>query len=72
MLTHTGGGARPRRLSDRMSDALLAFMRTGNPNCPALPDWPAYTPERGDVMVLDDGCSVQPDPDRACRTLITN
>ena len=72
MLTHTGGGARPRRLSDRMSDALLAFMRTGNPNCPALPDWPAYTPERGDVMVLDDVCSVQPDPDRACRTLITN
>lgn len=72
MLTHTGGGARPRRLSDRMSDALLAFMRTGNPNCPALPDWPAYTPERGDVMVLDDGCSVQPDPDRACRMLITN
>ena len=32
MLTHTGGGARPRALSDKMSDALLAFMRTGNPD----------------------------------------
>ena len=32
MLTHTGGGARPRKLSSKMSDALLAFMRGGNPN----------------------------------------
>ena len=72
MLTHTGGGARPRRLSDRMSDALLAFMRTGDPNCKALPAWPPYTPERGEVMVLDDESSVQLDPDRACRSLIIN
>ena len=53
-----------------MADALLAFMRTGNPGCKALPDWPPYTPERGEVMVLDDECSVQLDPDRACRSLI--
>lgn len=72
MLTHTGGGARPRRLSDRMSDALLAFMRTGDPNCKALPAWPPYTPERGEVMVLDDESSVQLDPDRSCRSLIIN
>lgn len=72
MLTHTGGGARPRRLSDKMADALLAFMRTGNPGCKGLPAWPPYTPERGEVMVLDDDCSVQLDPDRACRALINN
>ena len=71
MLTHTGGGSRPRALSDKMSDALLAFMRTGNPNCAALPEWPQYTPENGEVMILDDVCSVQNDPDRAARSVIT-
>ncbi|MCR4859266.1 MAG: carboxylesterase family protein [Bacteroidales bacterium] len=71
MLTHTGGGARPRALSDKMSDALLAFMRTGNPNCAALPEWPQYTSENGEVMVLDDVCSVQNDPDREARSHIT-
>ena len=70
MLTHTGGGSRPRALSDKMSDALLAFMRTGNPNCAALPEWPQYTPENGEVMILDDVCSVQNDPDRAARSVI--
>ena len=43
MLTHTGGGARPRKLSTKMSEALLNFMRTGNPNGGTLPKWPAYT-----------------------------
>jgi len=67
MLTHTGGGARPRRLSEKMSDALLQFMRTGNPNCDGLPDWPAFTPKHGETMVLNDVCAVAPDPDREGR-----
>lgn len=71
MLTHNGGGKRPRLLSEKMSDALLAFMRTGNPNCKSLPEWPEYTPENGEVMVLNDVCEVKNDPDRACRAVIT-
>ncbi len=67
MVTHTGGGRAPRRLAERMSDALLSFMRTGDPNCKALPAWPRYTSERGEVMILDDRCEVRPDPDRAAR-----
>jgi para-nitrobenzyl esterase len=43
MLTHTGGGKRPRQLADKMSDALLNFMRTGDPNGGKLPNWPAFT-----------------------------
>ena len=70
MITHTGGGARPRALSDKMSDALLAFMRTGDPNTPSLPAWPKYTAENGEVMVLNDVCEVKNDPDRECRTLL--
>ena len=70
MITHTGGGARPRALSDKMSDALLAFMRTGDPNCKSLPAWPKYTAENGEVMVLNDVCEVKNDPDREPRTLL--
>lgn len=67
MLTHTGGGDAPRRLSQRMADALLHFMRTGDPNCSALPRWPRYTPERGEVMLLDNRCRTAADPDRTAR-----
>ena len=55
MYTHTGGGARPRKLSNAMSAALLNFMRTGNPNGGTLlPNWPKYTAEKGETMVLND------------------
>jgi para-nitrobenzyl esterase len=67
MLTHTGGGARPRALSEKMSDALLQFMKTGNPNTPSLPEWQAYSPENGEVMILDDTCEMANDPDREAR-----
>ena len=70
MYTHTGGGPEPRALSDKMSAALLAFMRTGNPNCKALPSWPEYTPEKGAVMILDKKCEVKNDPDRELRGLL--
>lgn len=67
-LSHTGGGSRPMALSDKMSDALVAFMRTGNPNCKSMPAWPEYTPENGEVMILDDECKVMNDPDREARS----
>lgn len=70
MVTHTGGGKRPRDLSDKMSAALLSFMRTGNPNCEALPQWPAYTPETGATMLLNDQCEVSNDPDGSVRILM--
>ena len=59
-------------LFDKMSDALVAFMRTGDPNCKSLPAWPKYTPENGEVMVLDDKCVVMNDPDRPARQVIEN
>lgn len=67
MLTHTGGGARPRKLSDKMSASLYQFMKTGNPDSGALPSWPKYTSEKGEVMVLDDVSEVKNDPDREAR-----
>jgi len=70
MITHTGGGKRPRTLSEKMSDALLQFMSTGNPNTESLPQWPAYTLENGETMILNDECVVKNDPDRKARELI--
>ncbi|MGC9472338.1 MAG: carboxylesterase/lipase family protein [Bacteroidales bacterium] len=70
MLTHTGGGKRPRALSEKMSDALLQFMRTGDPNTPSMPEWPEYTAENGETMILNDVCEVKNDPDRRARNLI--
>ena len=70
MLTHTGGGKRPRTLSDKMSRSLLQFMKTGNPNGGGLPQWEAYTPEKGVTMILDDRPVLKEDPDREARKLL--
>lgn len=56
MVTHTGGGARPRKLSKKMAGALLQFMKTGDPNFPGLPRWEAYNPDTQATMYLDDEC----------------
>jgi para-nitrobenzyl esterase len=67
MLTHTGGGARPRALSGKMAGSLVAFMKTGDPNGGGLPAWPKYTSANGETMVLNDVSEVQNDPDREAR-----
>jgi para-nitrobenzyl esterase len=67
MLSHTGGGARPRTLATKMAGALLSFMRNGDPNGGGLPTWPKYTSATGETMVLNDVCEVQNDPDREAR-----
>ncbi len=67
MLTHTGGGARPRKLADKMAGALVQFMKSGNPNGTGLPAWPKYTSAKGEVMVLNDVCKAMNDPDREAR-----
>ena len=67
MFTHTGGGKVPRALSDKMSGALLNFMRTGDPNGGELPVWPKYTEENGEVMILNNTCEARNDPDREAR-----
>ncbi len=70
MVTHTGGGIRSRTLSDKMSDALIQFMKTGTPNTASLPEWPAYTIQNGETMILNNECIVKNDPDRIGRELL--
>ena len=67
MLTHSGGGPRPKALSTKMAGALLQFMKTGNPNGSGLPNWPKYSSARGETMVFDDVSKAENDPDREAR-----
>ncbi|MEY4555589.1 MAG: hypothetical protein RL093_708 [Pseudomonadota bacterium] len=46
-------GPEAQAMSDRMSDALLAFARTGDPNHAGLPRWTPYSLERRETMVMD-------------------
>ena len=66
-LSHSGGGARPRKLASKMAGALLQFMKTGNPNVEGMPEWPRYSAAKGETMILNDVCEVQHDPDREAR-----
>jgi para-nitrobenzyl esterase len=70
MLTHTGGGERPRNLSTKMAGSLLQFMKTGDPNGGGLPTWSKYTTANGETMILNDVCELKNDPDREPRKSI--
>jgi para-nitrobenzyl esterase len=57
-----GRGDEPQAIADQMSSAWLAFARSGNPNTPALPAWPAYDATRRATMVFDIQSRVAEDP----------
>ena len=58
----TGDDARARAMAARMSEALIALARHGDPNHAGLPDWAPYTLPRRQTMVLDDTPRMQDDP----------
>jgi len=58
-----------QKLADRMSDALIAFARTGNPNTQSLPVWPRFNVEKRPTMLFDRTIRVEDDPRGAERKL---
>jgi para-nitrobenzyl esterase len=54
-------------LADKTSSAWVAFARTGDPNTPKLPKWPAYSPASRDTMLFNNECRIESDPDRGPR-----
>ncbi len=58
----TGGGADAMALADKVSDAWIAFARTGNPNTPKLPRWPVYNAKDRSTMVINNTSKVVNDP----------
>jgi para-nitrobenzyl esterase len=63
----TGGGAEAMALADKVSDAWIAFARTGDPNTPKLPHWPAYDAKDRATMVINNVSKIINDPLREQR-----
>ncbi len=63
--TMTGGGVEARALAGKMCDAWIRFARTGDPNHPQLPHWPAFSAETVPTMIFDHPPRVEMNPDGA-------
>ena len=67
----TGGGAAPRALAAKVSDAWIHFAYTGDPNHAGLPPWPKYSAESRPAMLFNTRSKVQNDYDKDLRALLT-
>ena len=66
-----GTGADLAPLAERVSAAWAGFARTGNPNAPGLPHWPAYEASTRATMIFNDECKVVNDPGKDERHAIS-
>jgi para-nitrobenzyl esterase len=57
-----GSGADQQKLAGQMSDAWIAFARSGNPNTPGRPFWPRYDSQRHATMLLNVQSHVEDNP----------
>jgi para-nitrobenzyl esterase len=62
-------GPTAQPMADAMSEAFLAFARTGDPNCKAIPRWEPYDLPRRQTMVFDAPPRLVDDPRGAERRL---
>lgn len=58
----TGHGADAQRMAAQMSQALLAFARSGNPNHRSLPHWTPYSLQRRETLLFDTPSRLEHDP----------
>jgi len=57
-----GTGPESVAMSNTMSDAFIAFARSGDPNGGSLPKWEPYTLPRRQTMVFDNTSRMEDDP----------
>ena len=57
-----GTGPELQTMADRVSGSWVAFARTGNPNNPHVPQWPAYNGTDRATMIIDNNWKVEKDP----------
>ncbi|WP_068877114.1 carboxylesterase/lipase family protein [Phenylobacterium sp. CCH9-H3] len=62
-------GPQAQAMADQMSEAFLAFARSGDPNCRAIPRWERYDLKRRQTMVFDTPSKLVDDPRGAERRL---
>jgi len=58
----TGNPPEAQHVADQMSEALLAFARTGNPNTKAIPRWPAFSLAERPTMAFNVAAKIENDP----------
>ena len=58
----TGSGEDRYALEDKISNAWVAFARSGNPNHKGLPHWPAFNETQRATMIFNNECKVVNDP----------
>jgi para-nitrobenzyl esterase len=63
----TRGGPEVKALAAKVSDAWIAFARTGDPNHPGLEPWPAFDTASRSTMVFGLASGAASDPDGAER-----
>ena len=61
-VAQTGGGTDAQRMADLMSDALLAFARSGNPETSALPKWPRFETTHRPTLLFELPPKLAEDP----------
>ena len=65
-LTQNVPGAKDYKpLQEAISNAWVAFARSGDPNCPQLPHWDTYNPARRATMLFNQTTVAVNDPDAA-------
>ena len=65
--SYVAGGDAAKELSHRMSDAWIAFARSGDPTCPGLARWAPYGPASRHTMVFGEKIELVPAPFEAER-----
>ncbi len=66
---YTMGSPGARRLAAAMSESLVGFARTGDPNAPGLPPWPTFETTNRPAMIFDLPPRKENDPRGAEREL---
>lgn len=64
-----GTGEDAQIMAGMMSDAWIAFAKTGTPSSPLLPEWKPYTPAARNVMELNVEPQLVDDPEKDIREL---
>lgn len=64
-----GNSYEARKMADIVGSTIVAFGKTGNPNCDKIPYWPPYNRETRATMIFDLESRVENDPTRELRLL---
>lgn len=65
-----GPGTGPDRMGLQFSDAWAAFARTGKPDAPSIPHWPAYDATTRATMIFNSKSEVVNDPNAEVRKVL--